>query len=170
MDLQWRQRRKRVRSWLKPLPRRANVRRYPIIKRFADFAHKRPYLWSFKNASVLRAIYFGSLLAFMPSYGVQIPLAFVAALIGRANLTILVGLQLLNNPLTLGPIYLSTYHIGTWSMSALHLKAQHAILDGALALVLGGLALGMATAVILHGLWLFGCYEAKQFRRRRSAG
>lgn len=169
MDLQWRQRRRRIRTWLKPLPRRANVKRYPVIKWFAEFAHKRPYLWSFKNAAVVRAIYMGSLLTFMPSYGVQIPLAFGAALVGRANLTILVGLQMLNNPLTLGPIYLSTYSIGTWLMASLHIKAQHVILDGALALILGGLVLGMATALLLHGIWLFGRYEAKQFRNKRLA-
>ncbi len=169
MDLQWRQRRKRVRAWLKPLPRRANVRRYPMVKWFAEFARKRPYLWSFKNASVVRAIYIGSLLTFMPSYGVQIPLAFVGALLGRANLSVLVGLQMLNNPLTLGPIYLSTYSIGRWLMAALHLNLHHAIVDNALALVLGGFVLGLLTACFLHGVWLFGRMEAKQFRRRRLA-
>ncbi len=169
MDLQWRQRRKRVRALLKPLPRRANVRRYPVVKWFAEFAHKRPYLWTYKNASVVRAIYIGCLLTFMPSYGVQIPLAFAGALAGRANLSVLVGLQMLNNPLTLGPIYLSTYNIGAWLMHSLHIKAQHTVLDGALALILGGLVLGMATALLLHGVWLFGRYEAKQFRKKRLA-
>lgn len=169
MDLQWRQRRKRIRAWLKPLPRRANVHRYPLLKRFSAFAHKRPYLWSFKNAPVVRAIYLGSILTFMPSYGLQIIIAFAAALIGRANLSILVGLQMLNNPLTIGPMYLATYSIGTWIIKILHIKAKHAFLDGALALSLGGLVLGMATALLLHGLWLFGRIEAKQFRKKRLA-
>lgn len=170
MDLQWRQRRRRIRSWLKPLPRRSNVRRYPVIKWFAEFAHKRPYLWSFKNAPVVRAIYIGSLLTYMPSYGIQILLAFAAALLGRANLTVMVGLQMINNPLTLGPIYLSTYSIGTWLKTVLHLKAPQAVVDGALALILGGLVLGMATALLLHGVWLFGRYEAERFRRKRLGG
>jgi uncharacterized protein (DUF2062 family) len=169
MDLQWRQRRKRVRAWLKPLPRRANVQRYPVVKWFAEFARKRPYLWSFKNAAVVRAIYIGSLLTFMPSYGVQIPLAFVGALAGRANLSVVVALQMINNPLTLGPIYLSTFNIGSWLMHFLRISAQQAVLDGALALVLGGLALGLATAILLHGLWLLGRYEATQFRQKRLA-
>ncbi len=169
MDLQWRQRRKRVRAWLKPLPRKANVHRYPIIKWFAKFAHQRAYLWSFKNTPVVRAIYIGSLLAYMPSYGAQIFLAFGAAFLGRANLTILVGLQMITNPLTLGPIYLATYTIGTWLIKILHIKAKHAFLDGALALTLGGLVLGMATALLLHGVWLFGRYEAKLFRKKRLA-
>jgi uncharacterized protein len=169
MDLQWRQRRRRVRAWLKPLPRKANVKRYPVIKWFAEFAHKRPYLWSFKNGPVVRAIYMGSLLTFMPSYGVQIPLAFAAALVGRANMSFLVGLQMLNNPLTLGPIYLSTYSIGTWLMAVAHSKTQNTVLDGALALILGGLVLGLTSALLLHGVWLFGRYEAKLFRQKRLA-
>ena len=63
MEIRWRQRRRRIRSWLKPLPRRASIHRYPILNRFADFARRRPYLWSFKDAPVVRAIYLGSLLA-----------------------------------------------------------------------------------------------------------
>lgn len=169
MDQQWRQRRKRVRALLKPLPRKANVRRYPVVKWFAAFAHKRPYLWSFKNAPVVRAIYIGSLLAYLPSYGAQILIAFGAAFLGRANLTVLVGLQMITNPLSMGPIYLATYALGHWLIRLLHIQARHAVFDGALALVLGGLLLGLITAVLLHGLWLFGRYEARRFRHRRQA-
>jgi uncharacterized protein (DUF2062 family) len=146
------------------------VHRYPVIKWFAKFAHQRAYLWSFKNTPVVRAIYIGSLLAYMPSYGAQIFLAFGAAFLGRANLTVLVGLQMITNPLTLGPIYLATYNIGAWLIKIFQIKAQHAIFDGALALILGGLALGLATALLLHGLWLFGRYEATRFRQKRLAG
>lgn len=169
MDQQWRQRRRRVRALLKPLPRKANVRRYPVLKRFAGFAHRRPYLWSFKNAPVLRAIYMGSLLAYLPSYGAQILIAFAAAFLGRANLTVLVGLQMIVNPLSIGPVYLATYTLGNWLIKLMHVQARHAVLDGALALTLGGLALGLVTALLLHGLWLFGRFEASRFRHRRQA-
>ena len=169
MDQQWRQRRKRVRALLKPLPRKANVRRYPVIKWFAGFAHKRQYLWSFKNAPVVRAIYIGSLLAYLSSYGTQILIAVVAAFLGRANLTVLVGLQMIVNPFSIGPIYLATYTLGSWLIRLLHIPARHAVLDGALALTLGGLLLGLVTALLLHGLWLFGRFEASRFRQRRQA-
>jgi uncharacterized protein (DUF2062 family) len=46
---------------------------------------------------------------------------------------------------------------------------RHAVFDGAMALVLGGLALGLLTALCLHGLWLFGRFEARRFRQRRQA-
>lgn len=165
----WIKRRKRIRTWLKPLPRRANVHRYPLLNRFAAFAKRRPYLWSFKNAPVVRAIYLGSLLAFLPSYGVQILLGFVAAWFGRANLTLVVALQMITNPLTAGPIYLATYALGEKIIRILHLPARHAVLDGALALVLGGLLLGLFTALLLHAIWLFGRFEARRFRLRRQA-
>lgn len=165
----WIKRRKRIRNWLKPLPRRANVHRYPILKRFAAIAKSRPSLWSFKNAPVLRAIYLGSLLAYLPSYGVQILLGFAAAWFGRANLTLVIALQMITNPLSAGPIYLATYAIGGNIIRLLHLPARHAVLDSALALILGGLALGLITALLLHGIWLFGRFEARRFRLRRQA-
>src|SRR3546814_6139453 len=33
---------------LRPLPRRANVSRYPVIKWFAGLARRLPFLWSFR--------------------------------------------------------------------------------------------------------------------------
>ncbi len=169
MDLQWRQRRKRIRAWLKPLPRRANVHRYPIIKWFAKFAHQRAYLWSFKNTPVVRAIYIGSLLAYMPSYGAQIFLAFGAAFLGRANLTVMVALQMITNPLTAAPIYVATYAIGNKIIRFFHLGTNNLIFDGALALIYGGLVGGLITGLLLHCCWIGGRYEATQFRRKRQS-
>jgi uncharacterized protein (DUF2062 family) len=169
MEHQWRQRRRRIRRWLKPLPRKANVARYPIVKWFSAFIHKKPELWSFKNAPVIRAIYLGCLLAYLPSYGAQILLACIAAFFGRANLTVMVALQMITNPLTAAPIYLATYAIGNKLIKLFHLGAKNLIFDGALALILGGLVLGLITALLLHGLWIFGQYEAEQFRRKRQS-
>lgn len=166
MHARWLRRRKRVRALLKPLPRRANIHRYPVLKRFAAYARRYPFLWSFRNASVLRAIYLGSLLTFMPSYGLQIPIAFAAACLGRANLTVTVAIQMINNPLTLGPIYIATYAIGQALMAMLRLPARHPAVDGAMALILGGAVVGLATALLLHGLWAAGRFEASRFRQR----
>jgi len=168
MRARWLRRRKRVRALLKPLPRRANIHRYPVLKRFAAYARRYPFLWSFRDAPVLRAIYLGSLLTFMPSYGLQIPIAFAAACLGRANLTVTVAIQMINNPLTLGPIYVATYATGKALMALLRLPAGNAAVDAALALVLGGAAVGLATAVLLHGLWAAGRFEARRFRHRHG--
>ncbi|WP_297800231.1 DUF2062 domain-containing protein [Arenimonas sp. GDDSR-1] len=169
MEQRWRQRRRRIRTWLKPLPRRATIHRYPILKRFAAFARRRPYLWSFKDAPVVRAIYLGSLLAYLPTYGAQIVIAFIAAWFGRANLTLMIGLQMITNPLTAGPIYLAAYGLGSGMARLLQLPPRHPVLDGALALILGGLVLGLLTALLLHGLWVLGRYEARRFRHRRQS-
>lgn len=168
MDAQWRQRRRRIRSWLKPLPRRASIHRYPILKRFAAFARGRGYLWSFQNAEVTRAIYLGSLLAFLPSYGVQILIAGLVAWFARANLTVMVALQLITNPLSAAPIYWLTYTLGMRLMESARLLTGHPVFDGGMALMLGGLMLGAAVGVVLHGLWLFGRFEARNFRTRRA--
>ena len=108
-------------------------------------------------------------MAYLPSYGTQILIAVAAAFLGRANLTVLVGLQMIVNPFSIGPIYLATYTLGSWLIRLLHIPARHAVLDGALALTLGGLLLGLVTALLLHSLWLFGRFEANRFRQRRQA-
>lgn len=170
MEHQWRLRRRRIRRWLKPLPRKANVAHYPIVKWFYRFIHKKPELWSFKNAPVVRAIYLGSLLAYLPSYGAQILLASLVAFFARANLTVIVALQMITNPLSAAPIYIATYAIGNKFISVFHLGSNNLIFDSALALIYGGLILGLFTALVLHGLWIFGRYEAAQFRQKRQSG
>lgn len=169
MEHQWRQRRRRIRRWLKPLPRKANIARYPIVKWFSAFIHKKPELWSFKNAPVIRAIYLGCLLAYLPSYGAQVLLACIAAFFGRANLTLMVALQMITNPLTAAPIYLAAYAIGNKLIKVFQIGSNNLIVDGALAMLLGGLILGLITAILLHGLWIFGQYEAAQFREKRKS-
>lgn len=110
-ETKWR-RIRRVKKWLRPLPRRATLHRYPILKIFADSARKRIYLWSFRVDNVVPAIYAGCILTLMPLYGFQILGAFLLALWLRANLPILVGLQVVSNPITVFPIWFSAYQIG----------------------------------------------------------
>lgn len=107
-----RRRIRRVKRWLRPLPRRSNIHRYPILGRFADFSRKRIYLWSFRVDNVVPALYAGFILALMPLYGIQIALALCLALLLRANLPILVGLQMITNPITFLPFYFAAYQVG----------------------------------------------------------
>jgi uncharacterized protein (DUF2062 family) len=103
---------RRVKKWLRPLPRRTNIHRYPILKFFSESARKRIYIWSFRVENAVPAIYAGSILTLMPLYGIQVPLAFLLALLLRANLPILAGLQIVSNPLTVLPIWYAAYQIG----------------------------------------------------------
>jgi uncharacterized protein (DUF2062 family) len=113
---------RRVKRWLRPLPRRTNIHRYPILKFFAETARKRIYIWSFRVENAVPAIYAGSILTLMPIYGIQVPLAFLLALLLRANLPILVGLQVVSNPLTVLPIWYAAYQIGRIFLSLIGIK------------------------------------------------
>lgn len=102
---------RRAKFFLRYMPRRARFHTYPIIGRFASFARKRSYLWSFRNSEVRPAIYVGSVLAFMPVVGIQLTLAFMLSVLMRRNVMVMAGLQFLTNPLTL-PVFIATHQIG----------------------------------------------------------
>ncbi len=103
---------RRTKLFLRFMPRRAVFHKYPFIGRFAEAARKRSYLWSFKTPEVRPALYVGSILAFMPALGVQLPAAFLLALLLRLNVMVLGGLQFITNPLTAIGIYTATYQLG----------------------------------------------------------
>ncbi len=108
---------RRIKRLLRFLPRKSNVHTYPIIRIFAATARKTPFLWSFKVPEVVRALYTGCILTFLPLLGVQIPLAFGAAFLFRANLPIILGLQFLSTPFTVPIIYTAAYFIGDFLLS-----------------------------------------------------
>ncbi len=108
---------RRLKRLLRFLPRKSNLHTYPIIRIFAATARKTPFLWSFKVPEVVRALYAGCILTFLPLLGVQIPLAFGAAFLFRANLPVILGLQFLSTPLTVPFIYTAAYFIGDYLLS-----------------------------------------------------
>lgn len=168
--LQWLLRRRRLRRLLRPLPRRANVSRYPVLKWFAASAQRAPFLWSFKRAQIVPALYVGSVLSFLPIYGVQFALAFGAALLLRANLTVIVALQLITNPLTIAPIYAFTGWIGIVVMDALGMGGELGLfMRGANALVIGGIVVGLGFAVLADLSWRLLAWESRQFRAKLAA-
>lgn len=127
-------RHERFRIWKKVLrfvPRRTAFHRYPLVGRFAAVARKRAFLWSFKIQHLRPAFYSGSILAVMPVLGVQVPAAFLLALLFRANFMILGGLQFITNPVTAAPIYYATHKLGSqvieWSGFGGGVEVQDAI-------------------------------------------
>lgn len=166
----WLARRRRLRRWLRPLPRRANVARYPVIKWFADAARKRPYLWSFKRPQVMASLYAGSVLAMMPVYGLQVAIGLALAILIRGNLTVMVALQMITNPLTLGPIYYGTHALGRFVIDRVGYG------DGATgwgshvnALVVGGILAGLGLSLVVDGVWRLLAWEARHFRGQLHA-
>lgn len=103
---------RRLKRLLRFMPRRARFHTYPFVGRFADFARKRSYLWSFRYAQLRPSFYLGSILSVMPVMGVQLPIAFALCLFFRANFMVMGGLQFITNPVTAGPIYYGTYKLG----------------------------------------------------------
>jgi len=129
MTSDWvKERRRRIRlvkKWLKPLPRRSTVHRYPILKWFGASVQKRSYLWSFRSREMVIAIYLGMIVALMPLVGVQMLLVTVLSIfLIRANLPVLIGLQWISNPLTMGPIYYADYQIGMALMQMVGLEPE----------------------------------------------
>ena len=57
---------RRLKQFLRYMPRRAVFHKYPLIGRFADAARKRAYLWSFKTANLRPSFYAGSILSLLP--------------------------------------------------------------------------------------------------------
>lgn len=103
---------------LRFVPRRALFHKYPVIGRFADVARQRAYLWSFKSTHVRPALYLGSILACQPVMGVQLPVAFLCALLLRLNVMVFGGLQFISNPFTAAPLYYGTYQLGSAVIAA----------------------------------------------------
>lgn len=147
---------RRTKQILRPLPRRATLHRYPIIKFFAKTARKHPALWSFKISSVSPAIYAGCIIGLLPLYGIQVPLAFLAALGLRANLLVSTALVFITNPLTLWFIYPINYFVGKAMIDFWNLgEFESYIAAKAYPLILGGFSVGLITALVLDLIYRF---------------
>ena len=185
MTADWvKERRRRIRlvkKWLKPLPRRSTVHRYPVLKWFGESAKKRSYLWSFRTREMMVAIFLGMVVALMPLVGVQMLVVTVLAVFFlRANLPVLIALQWISNPLTMGPIYYADYQIGIALMEMIGLEpvvnsilqpdydwAQFkwsdlsGLLDTFPPMLLGGLVLGSFAGVVGVALYKYLAKKAK---------
>lgn len=141
---------RRAKQILRPLPRRATLHKWPVLKWFAKSTRKMPYLWSFRVREVSIALYVGCVIAFLPILGIQIPLAFAAALVLRGNLPIFIGVQMITNLATAGFIYTTTTLLGRyladlWGLHQVHNKVGRIAFDA----TLGGIFVGILVACIL---------------------
>jgi uncharacterized protein (DUF2062 family) len=180
---EYQHRTRRLQRLLRALPRRASIARYPVLKWFAATARKSWYLWSFKRGPLLRAIYFGSVLALLPLMGIQLPLSLLLCLVARANLPVCAALQFITNPLTAVPVYGLTYVVGHWIIyqlsgspgtydraAVLALVQSGDLLSAAGdvigSLVLGGVVVGLAVGMVVDLGWRLMAWEARVFRER----
>ena len=163
-----RRRIRRLKKWMRPLPRRSNVHRYPVLKWFSGMARHRAFLWSFRSREMVTALFLGLIVAFMPLVGIQMLIVFFIALWFRANLPVIVAVQWVSNPFTMGPIYYADYQIGLAMMELFsiapepnpllqpdydwahfELRDLGALLDTFPPMMLGGLALGSFIGLVV---------------------
>jgi hypothetical protein len=178
--------------FLKYLPSREAVRNNRHIARFGTlFLH--PNLWHVNRRSVSGGVAAGMFAGLVPgSNPVQFTFAALLAVAFRVNLPVAVAVTLYTNPLTIGPIYVIAYWIGTlllpgdiapfthppgfdWSNLALWLRAlfEWALsLGKPLAVGLFALAIGLAIAgyVAVQLAWRAQVMFAWRRRKARRAG
>lgn len=101
--------------WLKGhVPSRETVDQYRLLRPFATHL-RQPSLWRLNRRSVPRGVAVGLFVA------VLIPFmhTFVAAILAipaRANVAVAALLTLVVNPITIPPMYIAAYRIGSWEL------------------------------------------------------
>lgn len=121
----------------------------------------------------------GVFIAFTPTVGLQMPIAFGAATILGVNTPLAVAMAWLTNPVTVPPIYYFEYRVGAWmleqeaigsvdafwrhweSVSATHegywARVTHLAADVGYPLFLGALPVALVLALIAYPLTLWLC-------------
>ena len=145
----------RMRWLIRWIPGKRTLNRLPVFRKFGGTLKQRKYLWSFKEHRVVPAILIGSVIAFLPIYGVQLPTVMALAVLLKINLPIIAGLQFVSNPLTLVPIYFANYKVGSWLLGLVGFSSPEAsnLIYSVNSTMVGGAVLG-----ITFGLFLYGAY------------
>ncbi len=95
------------------LPEAHHVRKHRTLRRvFGELLHD-PNLWHLNRRSAAGAMAVGLFCAFVPLPG-QMLLAAALAILCRVNLPMSVGLVWITNPVTIPPVFYTTYRIGAW--------------------------------------------------------
>ncbi|WP_295361330.1 DUF2062 domain-containing protein, partial [Arenimonas sp.] len=88
----------------------------------------------------------------------------------RGNLTVMAALQMVTNPLTLGPIYYATHKLGSWLIGLVgYGEGASAVGTHINALVVGGIVGGLGFALLLDLGWRLLAWEARRFRSQLAA-
>lgn len=96
------------------LPEPEKVRQHASLRFLGDLLHQ-PNLWHLNRRSVSRAVFIGVFCAFIP-FPSQMLIAALISLWIRSNLALSVGLVWITNPITIPPIFYSTYKLGCFML------------------------------------------------------
>jgi len=174
----------------KYLPSHEAVRQNRYIARFGTLLHH-PNLWHLNRHSVAGGVAIGMFSGLVPG-PFQMLIAAILAVPLRVNLPVALATTLYTNPLTIGPLYVIAYWIGTllvpgegaplshppgidWSNFGAWLRALlewSLSLGKPLAVGLVALAVGLAIAgyVVVQLAWRAHVVRAWRRRRARRAG
>jgi hypothetical protein len=174
----------------KYLPSHESVRQNRFVARFGSLLHH-PNLWHLNRHSVAGGVAIGLFSGLIPG-PLQILTAAILAVPLRVNLPVALATTLYTNPLTIGPLYLLAYAIGTlfvgsdgaplghapefdWSNFGAWLRATldwTLSLGKPLAIGLVVLAVGLAAAgyALAQLAWRTHVILAWRRRRRRRVG
>ncbi|GAB5559401.1 MAG: hypothetical protein SynsKO_10480 [Synoicihabitans sp.] len=137
-------------------------------------------------------------MALLPLLGIQVAVAFGLALLTRANMMLLVGLQFITTPITAPPIYYGTYYVGSAVIAAVGMETTADVLSSeeeliqelealdpsnsesspvsprrwgntVIAMMVGGLICGVILGAILDIFWRFASGRLSMRRINRIA-
>lgn len=94
------------------------IKGHRYLRIFGKRLHS-PNLWHMNRRSIAGAVANGLFMAFIP-VPFQMILAAGSAIILNVNLPLSVALVWITNPITMGPIFYSTYKVGNWLMGRKH--------------------------------------------------
>lgn len=107
-----------TKKWMKYFPSRVTLRKNFLFKKFGSvLLDKVPQLWSFSYQPMRAAYFAGWILTWWPVVGIQIPLAILLAVLFRANVLLLIALQMISNPFTVPFMYPLEFSLGKWIVS-----------------------------------------------------
>ncbi len=148
----------RINDWLdRYMPNQQTLRQQKYLRIFGERLFH-PALWKLNRYSVAGGLSAGLFVAFIPFPG-QTFVATAAAIGFRVHLPLTLAISCITNPITIPPIFYSTYKIGTWMLnmppydiafepSIEWLIAQFGVIG--LPLVVGSLSTGFVLATALY--------------------
>lgn len=150
--------------------------------RFLAPFFNRTNLWHINRRGVSRAFLIGVFSAFLP-LPFQMVIAALLAFHFKANLPIAIGLVWISNPVTIPPIFYSTYIIGTWILGVpatefnIELSVSWVLSEIAniwLPLLVGSLSMGILLSAlsyfVIDALWQMHVAHNWKKRQRKRAG
>ncbi len=160
-------------------PDRETIKNHKHLRMFGNLLHD-PNLWHMNRRSVSGAFAVGLFWAFVP-IPFQMVGAAATAIVTRVNLPISVALVWLTNPITIPPIFYSTYLVGTWILNEppqhhnfeLSMQWMTQSLSGIWQpLFLGSLLCGVIAAILgyllIRGLWRWNIVSNMRKRKERK--